>query len=76
MLKNCVGNLGERMDNGRRMRRLKLLKVAAFKNHHRMTMHRGKSKDCPKVPCGEISRAIVLKAGGLVDIARKGEENP
>ncbi len=51
-----------------------LLKVVAFKNHHRMTMHRGKSKDCPEVPCGEIGRTIIVEAGGLIDIARKGKE--
>ncbi len=76
-LENCGGYLGEKTDNGQRMRRLKLLKVTAFKNRHRMTVRRGKSEDCPKVPCDEIGRAIRVKAGRLVDIARKGEElNP
>jgi hypothetical protein len=56
------------------MRQLKLFKVTAFKNRHRMTMRRGESKDCPKVPCGEIGCAIIVKAGGLIDIARKGGE--
>ncbi len=53
---------------------MKLLKVPAFKNCHRLTMRRSKSVDCPKVPCGEIGHAFIVKAGGLVDIARKGKE--
>jgi hypothetical protein len=39
-----------------------------------MTKRCGESKDCPKVLCGVIGHAILVKMGGLVDIARKGKE--
>jgi hypothetical protein len=53
---------------------LKLLKIAAFKDSHRVTVRCSESRDCPKVPFGEIGHAFVVVASGLVDISRKWEE--
>ncbi len=67
-------NLQERTDDGQRMSNLKCLEIGTLVYHSRVAMHQSKSKDCPKVTLGNIRRAIIKEAIGLVNIPRDGGE--
>ncbi len=53
---------------------LKCLEIGALVNHSGVAMRQSKSKDCPKVTLGNIHRAILEEAIGLVNIPRDGGE--
>jgi hypothetical protein len=53
---------------------LKCLQIGALVDHSGVAMRRSKSKDCPKVTLGNILRAIIEEAIGVVNIPGDGGE--
>ncbi len=67
-------NLRERTDNCQRMSNLKCLEIGALVYHSGVAMRQSKIKNCPKATLGNIRRAIIEEAIGLVNIPRDGGE--
>jgi hypothetical protein len=71
-------NLVERMDDGRRLSRLKRVDIWALICNHRVAVRRSKYQDRPKITPGNIGSGIIVVSIHFVDVPEeRGElKNP